>query len=345
MILVSTTPTVLDPKQVSKNCPDKAIGHVTKSPAYGSMLIGMVESLLTRRTSQGDIAFLLLKGANGRLLRGKWPSHSECLLPNLGDTIRLQFEGVLDSKTVAFDAKQHAASPGVLHPIQDKTCHTVHDWQLIQTPYPLAMLEDLYRATEQVTALDRLWRLIHDLPVVCLRDWLFDLFAQPAVNQPFVQVPASYSHHHSHAGGLLLHSVECAEWVAQVATETLNDKEAALAITAALLHDFGKIETLRAGNFNPTVAHEVLTLTLLEPALLNLQKTWPQGAYALRQMLSWSSHYEKFPRLPGTVLVKMADQFSTALSARNKAFQDMPAYYHWAKLPTNHGSQQFNRIN
>lgn len=93
------------------------------------------------------------------------------------------------------------------------------------------------------------------------------------------------------------------------------------------------------------VEHEVLSLTLLEPLLGELEKTWSQGAHALRQMLSWPSTSGKFPKFPGMLLVKLADQYSTALSARNMAFADLPAHYYWASLKTPHNVQLFNRIN
>jgi HD-GYP domain-containing protein (c-di-GMP phosphodiesterase class II) len=125
-----------------------------------------------------------------------------------------------------------------------KACNLIKNWRAIPASYLLDMLDQLYRITEQPEALDRLWGVIQRIPVLILRDWLIDLFANTQLSLPFVQVPASYNHHQSHAGGLLLHSVECPEWVEQVATCTLNPKEATLSIIAALLHDFGKIETM-----------------------------------------------------------------------------------------------------
>lgn len=170
------------------------------------------------------------------------------------------------------------------------------------------------------------------------------MFAQRQFGLPFVQVAASQSHHHSEAGGLLLHSVECAEWVGTMANATLNAKETALSITAALLHDFGKVATM-GNSSHRMVNHEILALTLLEPALLDLQKQWPQGAFALRYMLSWLANPRKFPKLPGVLLVKAADQYSAALSARDKAFQPLPQHYYWASLKTPYSVQFFHRVN
>lgn len=316
---------------------------VAGSTKQSVWLVGSVEALLKRHTDSGEMHFLLLKRVNGQLMRCKWRAENIPSLPEVGQIIRVELENSVDVITQNLNRAPYADGAPLI--TDSKTSYFIRAWHCNQTCYSPEWLERIYFETADVTALERLWQVIRSLPVSCLKDWMFEVFAQPDFSIPFVRVAASHSHHHSHAGGLLVHSVECAEWVAQVANNTLNPKEAALAITAALLHDAGKIVTMQPGNDNPSVAHEVLTLTVLEPALIRLQQQWSSGAYALRQMLSWSSHYEKFPRLPGTLLVKMADQFSTALSARNKAFEAAPAYYHWAKLQTSSSVQFFNRIN
>ncbi|MEQ1620561.1 MAG: HD domain-containing protein [Methylococcales bacterium] len=303
-------------------------------------LIGQVESVMTRHTSGGEDIFVLLGLANGNLLRGRWAAILGESLPNLGDVIRIEI-----TPNDAVVKIRDSLLTGAASQSTDKYCHPIIHWRGIPDTYPLTLLGSLYDLTEQPEALDRLWGIIDRIPVPDLRQLLNELFAHSRFSMPFVQVAASHNHHHSHPGGLLIHSVECAEWVERVATGTLNSKESALAVVAALLHDFGKIETMGTSGFSQLVAHEVLTLALLEPALTKLQTQWPQGAYALRQMLSWSTFTEKFPTLPGALLVKMADQYSTALSAREKAFKAQPEHYYWARLTTSHSIQLFNRIN
>jgi hypothetical protein len=295
---------------------------------------------MTRHAAEGDFHFVLLALADSSLFRGKWRAIPGESLPGLGDVIRIEIE------SNGFDVQvNNAPSVNTANQPAGKSCSLINSWQVIPASHSLGVLERLYRITGQPEALDRLWGLIFRIPISSLRGMLSDLFANPRISLPFVQVPASHKHHHSHAGGLLLHSVECAEWVERVATGTLNSKEVSLAIVAALLHDMGKIETMNHSGVSRLVEHEVLSLTLLEPFLETLQAQWPQGAYALRQMLSWSTHSEKFPKLPGALLVKMADQYSTALSARNKAFHALPEHYYWASLKTSNSLQFFNRIN
>lgn len=299
--------------------------------------IGQVESIMTRHASEGDCHFVRLVLANGHLWRGKWQSKANEILPSLGDIVRVEM-----AATVSEASKDAAAmsSPQVI-----KDCFTIDRWVVIKAPCPLPNLSRLYQCTEQPQALDRLCAVVDRIAVPPLRLWLGKVLSRLHLAIPFVQVPASRQHHHSHAGGLLLHSVECAEWVEQVAQASLNPKEAALAVTAALLHDFGKIETLRNTEAGKLIAHEVLSLTLLEPMLGELELQWSQGAHALRQMLSWSTLPGKFPKFPGALLVKMADQYSTALSAREMAFDSLPNHYYWASLKTSHSVQWFNRVN
>ncbi len=112
-------------------------------------------------------------------------------------------------------------------------------------------------------------------------------------------MPASHKHHHSYTGGLLAHSIECAEWVENTAYSALETGEAELTLVTALLHDLGKIETMINHNSRQIVPHETLSLLLVEPFILKMQKKWQQGADTLRAMLSFSMNSEKFPNFPG----------------------------------------------
>jgi len=327
-------------KQTNQSVLPAKKAHVDQKTSFLNRFIGGVKSVMTRHTANTNVHFVLMELADGSLFSGKWQELPDELPPNLGDIILVDIGEngftVQSEKTLSTNAASQRS---------DKPCLFITHWQRIRAPYSVDILEHIYRVTEPFEALDRLWGIIERISVPCLREWLGNVFSDLQLSLPFFQVPASHNHHHSSAGGLLLHSIECAEWVERIAIATLNPKEAALAIVAALLHDFGKVETMIYPEVSQMVAHEVLTLTLLEPALVELQLQWSQGAYALRQMLSWQTHPGKFPQLPGTLLVKMADQYSTALSAREMAFSGLPTHYFWAKLRTPYSIQSFNRIN
>lgn len=222
-------------------------------------------------------------------------------------------------------------------------CLEIKTWQRLPQHLPRSLLTRLYERCPDPSLLDRLWQVVASIPHSTLRRWLLGILAEADFSMPFVHLSASFNHHHAEAGGLLRHSLECAEWAGTLAKTTLPTAEAAIVMAAALLHDAGKVSA-RQSRHMPTVPHEVSTLTVLEPALRRLDKPWPQGAAALRQILAWPLTRETFPKLPGSLLVRLADQYSTALSARVLAFTTAPENYQWARLKTPTCNQTFNRV-
>ncbi|MDC9727759.1 MAG: TraI domain-containing protein [Methyloprofundus sp.] len=190
----------------------------------------------------------------------------------------------------------------------------------------------------------RLLKIIFRLKDTRIRTLMSEICQTPEIILPFITAPASHNHHHSYPGGLLRHSVECAEYIQPLAGQTLTTAEAELTIVSALLHDLGKVVTMTEPDTWHTVSHEVMTLSLLEPILKQLQAYWKQGAHTLRELLNPASDKGSFPKLPGAVLIKMADQYSTSLSARDMAFEGQPDYHYWASLKTPTATHHFNRV-
>ncbi len=292
-----------------------------------------LESVLTKHSSQQNGHIMTLQLPHQHRMRVWLPASDKVSLPAVGAVL------FVETDSLQRPLKGNTKSSAPLHSLR-----LLRYWQPIESDYSLSYLQTLFDKTPKPHALLRLLALIARLQDKRLKQMLTDLFKQIDIAKPFVTLPASYNHHHSIPGGLLLHSVECAEWLEQIAHETLPKAEAELTIIAALLHDLGKIETMSHPNSGLLVSHEVLSLTLLEPFLCQMQSNWKQGANALRQMLSWPMDSLKFPKLPGLLLVKMADQYSTALSARNMAFAGQPDYFYWASLKTPTSVQFFNRI-
>lgn len=149
----------------------------------------------------------------------------------------------------------------------------------------------------------------------------------------FRALPASRSYHHAQNGGLLQHSLECALMAGQVAFTWLSRAEAEVTLVAALFHDIGKCRTHRQDGLRTAlghyVSHEAYALELLGPHLMCLERSWPNGAHLLRHMLSQDKSGQMFPSFPGTLLVRMADQMSTALNRRKALFQQRPAHHHY----------------
>ena len=292
-----------------------------------------LESVLTKHSAQQNGHIMTLQLPDRNRMRVWLPASDQVSLPATESMLYVETDSLQRS------LKGNTKSSVTLHSLR-----LLRYWQPVESDYSLRYLQTLFGKTPQPQVFLRLLALINRLQNKRLKQLLTDLFGQIDIAKPFVTLPASYNHHHSIPGGLLLHSVECAEWLEQIAHKTLPKAEAELTIIAALLHDLGKIETMSHPNSGLLVSHEVLSLTLLEPFLCQMQSNWKQGANALRQMLSWPMDGLKFPKLPGLVLVKMADQYSTALSARNMAFAGQPNFFYWAKLKTSTSDQFFNRI-
>lgn len=205
---------------------------------------------------------------------------------------------------------------------------------LMRPSVPLAVAQCLYsedlQTKEVVTRIEQLLGLIASLNTP-LKAFLTALFSNAETAESFVSCPASHTHHHSKPGGLLIHSVDCALMVKHLATLRMDPKEAEVTIVAALLHDIGKTlthEATRSQNvLRQFVSHESAGLELLTPYLKELDAHWETGANLLRHMLGWDRVGHKFPAFPGTLLVKMCDQFDTALDLRQQSFEGMPSWY------------------
>jgi 3'-5' exoribonuclease len=145
-----------------------------------------------------------------------------------------------------------------------------------------------------------------------LRTLLCDVFRDPAIGRPFCRCPASIAHHHAYPGGLLVHSVEVA-W--RVFREPLAPRAKALVVTAALLHDLGKVRCYTADGrrtaLGAEVHHDALTLEMLAPALGALDRQWAAGAARLRRMLTWQpTRAQPAPPDQLTALLRDADRLS-----------------------------------
>jgi len=148
-----------------------------------------------------------------------------------------------------------------------------------------------------------------------LRRLLICTFAQEHIALPFLQVPASLRYHHNFQGGLLVHSVECARIIRDLSIFPQQDRE--LGITAALLHDLGKIKTIGIDFSRPelgkAIDHEAITLELCASGLAQLDHSDPRIGIDLRHILTCRSlkrwGYE--PKHPIAHALQLADRLSS----------------------------------
>ena len=210
--------------------------------------------------------------------------------------------------------------------------------ELLQPSIPFAVAQNLYGhgklAPKQMQYIDLLFNLITQLNTP-LRRFLFDVFLNEEIAKAFTSVNASINHHHAWKGGLLVHSVESALMAHQLAKTWMTPVEAEVTVVAALLHDIGKTRTFQEnGHWSELghyISHDALSLEILAPYLAGLEKQWRTGANLLRHILGWDRKQKTFPAFPGTHLLKMCDQFSTALELRKTSFKGKPHWHHHAR--------------
>lgn len=183
--------------------------------------------------------------------------------------------------------------------------------------------------------LERLRDIVVQISNDTLRNFIYCVFSDDSFVIPFINVPASRRHHHCIAGGLLEHSLECAEMVSRFSE--FGQDGCDLAIVGALLHDAGKIITLRnAGKFSPAsyaLDHDALTLEILSPHLRRLDSVSSDLATALRYVWTWKNHKRGnfHPILTIVEAISAVDRISSALSVEEKAFKESPDWRRFAR--------------
>lgn len=172
------------------------------------------------------------------------------------------------------------------------------------------------------------------------------MFLDRNTRERFFTWQASRFHHHSYPGGLAEHSVEVAR---RVADDPLNfDRlERWVGSVAGLLHDIGKIRTMRADGSRPPgdlpIDHETLTLSVLSHPLEWLDQVASEVAQMLRYVLTWSPERASRSLLPVAMAVRESDRVSAALNARKLAFDQLPDWRQWASLDVPGPKTQFWR--
>lgn len=156
--------------------------------------------------------------------------------------------------------------------------------------------------------------LISEIKAEPLRSFVHGVFEEREVFGRFWTLPASARHHHAHPGGLAEHSVEVAKDIATQGQLTGSERD--LGIAGGLLHDIGKVWAYTVDMF-PNAAcqamgHELLGLARLEQHLKVLESPWPDGAFAMRVLLSGSGRMRTDGSLPSALVtrIRAADQRS-----------------------------------
>lgn len=103
----------------------------------------------------------------------------------------------------------------------------------------------LPRSKQDLAALEsRLAEVVKSLTCEPLRELLTGFFRDPEFRRDFLAAPGAKAMHHAYVGGLAEHTMEVVEICLCVA-EVFPQLDRDLLITAAILHDIGKMEELR----------------------------------------------------------------------------------------------------
>ena len=169
-----------------------------------------------------------------------------------------------------------------------------------------------------------LQRVIDALSYTPLIQFTEDFFNCDELVRAFVRIPGSVDCHHTHAAGLLAHSIDCARRVwGFLSTEDPVEREAA--VIAALFHDIGKIRTLTPeGRYQRSAMlmdHRAFTLEILSPFLASLDRADPDMSDLLRYVWTWSpTENRRDPLASVAIAVQAADAYSAKKDAEQRAF-------------------------
>ncbi len=192
----------------------------------------------------------------------------------------------------------------------------------------------------QPKTVSRLVQVLSTVKNPALKEFINEVLRDRVRAIKYLTASASYHHHHNEAGGLLLHSVECAEYVLRQLTEPSDMRD--LAVIGALLHDIGKIETSRetGSAFSWLIPHDAVTLKALEKPLRMLEQAWPAGALALQYCWTWQIHTRRpqYPAMPIAELIRAADRYSVTCDIHRQAFAHVPDYREISKYEVNGSS-------
>ncbi len=208
---------------------------------------------------------------------------------------------------------------------------------LIQVAKNIFLPRDICPASE---VMDRLSTLISQISIDPLLQFLQDVLRNEALVSDLLTCPASLGFHHNYAGGLIEHSIECAESIAN--EPNLSDEERQLGIVAALFHDIGKTRffsgKLTFKGVSPN-NHDSFTLYLLAQQIQQLETVWQDGAEFLIYLWDWlRSGRTGFPIIGAALALKKADELSCSQYNTRQAFANQPT---WKRLSVHNGQKYF----
>lgn len=179
-----------------------------------------------------------------------------------------------------------------------------------------------------------LHEIVNSIEDVTIKQFINSVFGDSSIIIPFILNQASRSNHHSYPGGLLKHSIECAQIVKEImATLNCSTIEMDIAVACALLHDVGKIfshDERKRGI--PFIHHDEVTLEVLGNHLKELDSMNMNYGTAIRYFLIWRNR--KFEPIPSNFigeLIVCADRISSGKANADRLFEDEPNWKYFTR--------------
>ncbi len=183
-----------------------------------------------------------------------------------------------------------------------------------------AFLPSTQKDVESLQA--ELLSLIDSVKHAGLRKLLEEIFTDEKFYNAFIHAPAAKSMHHAYVGGLIEHTVSVAK-IANIVSKNYSDVDGDLLVTAALLHDIGKVYELDPVTFNYTtegklLGHIIIGYTIIQNKIekLNLLKEETK-LNLLHCILSHHGEYEygspKKPKTKEAVLLHLIDMLDSRM--------------------------------
>ncbi len=155
-----------------------------------------------------------------------------------------------------------------------------------------------------------------------LKRLLEEIFTDESFFDRFVHAPAAKSMHHAYVGGLLEHTISVAK-IASMISKNYMDIDKELLVTAALLHDIGKVYELDPVTFNYTtegklLGHIIIGYTVIQNTIekQNILKEETK-INLLHCILSHHGEYEygspKKPKTKEAVLLHLIDMLDSRM--------------------------------